>query len=588
MFSDMTLFHYKHKWLPGAMLLLGSVLVIVSGCNKPFPDTLQKDYGSADQSAVERKALLIIVDGAVGREVRKAMPPTLTSLTDFSIYSWDALSSYKNTQVTNAQSWTTLLTGTTSNKHNVTTDDFSGNNLEEYPTLFTRVKQERPQMRTVAYTTSTDFLESLAEDATKAEAVAGDEEVKEAVVKELSTSNPDILVAQFHSVDEAGMTYGYTAAAAGYKSAILQVDAYINEILTAMRNRSSFANENWMVIVTSNRGSNDVYTPPSGAAWNAFDDPNHNTFFINYNPRFISQNPAKPSTVIPYIGTTPLYRDQENSRSRLLDPQINVDMGAEGGYTIQCKVKIPPGEYYYPAILGKRASFDGGKVGWVFFLEGDIWQINMSQAGAGNRQVAGSAIADGQWHTVTAVVRQEGAQRNVYTYTDGVPGSGKTNIADWGDMSSPAPFTAGYLPGSRFGGSYSPNDFRITDIRLYNTDLSAEYIAGNYCKTDLDEQDPYWENLLGFWPATSVTADKQLPDFSGNNNPLTVDSYSPGSFNDISSNVCPAISEALYKTVPNAVDVPFQIFQWMGVIAPPSWQLDGKSWIPEYSDVSGG
>ena len=61
----MTLFHYKHKWQSGAMLLLASVLAIASACNKPFPDTLQKDYGSADQTATERKTLVIIVDGAV-------------------------------------------------------------------------------------------------------------------------------------------------------------------------------------------------------------------------------------------------------------------------------------------------------------------------------------------------------------------------------------------------------------------------------------------------------------------------------------------------------------------------------------------
>ncbi|RYZ57506.1 MAG: DUF4983 domain-containing protein, partial [Chitinophagaceae bacterium] len=177
--------------------------------------------------------------------------------------------------------------------------------------------------------------------------------------------------------------------------------------------------------------------------------------------------------------------------------------------------------------------------------------------------------------------------RNVYVYTDGVASTGKTNIADWGDMSSPAPLTAGFVPGSRNGGSYSPNNFRITDIRLYNTALPADYIASNFCKTEVGADDPYRDNLLGFWPATTVSPDKLMADLSGNNNPMTVDSYNPGSFSDISASVCPSISESIYATVPNSVDVVFQVYQWLGVIAPPSWSLDGKSWVPNYSDVKG-
>jgi hypothetical protein len=569
-----------------SIYVLAGLFFLLASCNKPFPDTLNKDYeNGGGQNAMQRKTLLIIVDGAVGAEVKAALPPTLNSLTDFSIYSWDALSSYKNLQVTNANGWSTLLTGTNSDKHKVTGNDFSGNQLHLYPSLFTRLKQEKPSLRTVAFTASSALSDNLTQDAEKSSSFGSDEAVKDAAVDELGSGNPDLVMAQFSSVDEAGQAFGYSATVSEYKNAILQVDAYIGEILTAMRKRDNFQSENWMVLITSNKGSNDA--PPSGAQWNAFNDTNHNTFFINYNPRIVSQNPAKPSTIIPYIGTTPLYVDNANSRSRVLNPQANIDMGASGGYTIQCKVKIPPGDYYYPAIFGKRASFDGGQVGWLFFLEGNIWQINMSQAGYGNRQVAGGVVADGQWHTLTAVIRQEGAARNVYTYTDGVPGSGKTNIADWGDMSSTAPLTAGFIPGSRFGGSYSPNDFRITDIRLYNTDLPADYIAANYCKTDVDQNDPYRNSLLGFWPAITVSPDKQMPDLSGNNNPMTVDSYNPGSFNDITSTVCPSISESIYGTVPNSADVVFQIYQWLGVIAPPAWALDGKSWIPAYSDVKG-
>ncbi|RYZ51114.1 MAG: hypothetical protein EOO14_18415, partial [Chitinophagaceae bacterium] len=314
--------------------ILAGFALLLTACNKPFPDTRENDGGgNGELAAMQRKILLIVVDGAVGTEVRAAMPPTLNGLLDFSIYSWDALSSYQNAQVTNAEGWANLLTGTGSSKHRVASEDFAGNSLADYPSLFTRLKQEKPSLRTVAITASQSLATHLAADATKKETPTGDAAVKDAVVAELSSGNPDLLLAQFSSVDEAGKTAGYSVSATPYKTAILQVDAYIGEILTAMRNRSSFAAENWMVLITSSKGSNTVFTPPSGSQWNAFNDTNHNTFFINYNPRFVSQNPAKPSTIIPYVGTTPLYVDQETSRSRVLNPQTNIDMGATGEYT---------------------------------------------------------------------------------------------------------------------------------------------------------------------------------------------------------------------------------------------------------------
>ncbi|MGN6162974.1 MAG: DUF4983 domain-containing protein [Flavisolibacter sp.] len=578
------------KWLHATkLLLLSALLTGVLSCNKPFDNTLNNDGSEVPPSPVNRKTLLIVVDGAVGSEVEAVKPPTLNSLVDYSIFSWDGLTDFKNNNITNAYAWATLLTGTNSDKHNVTGNDFTGNDLATYPSIFTRLKQERPQLRTAAFCSSPEVADNLAADATETQSFAEDDAaVKEAVIAELSSKDPSLLLAQFHDVDKAGAAGSYAASSPDYKDAILRVDSYIGDILTAMRNRPGFQDENWMVIITSNKGSNTAFVPPSGALWNAFNDTRHNTFFFCFNPRFSSQNPAKPSTIIPYVGTTPLYDgNNAGSRARVLNPVSSLDMGASGGFTIQCKVKIPSGGYYYPAILGKRASFDGGVVGWVFFLEGDIWQINLSQVGNGNKQVAGGTIADGAWHTLTAVIRQEGAARNVYTYTDGVPGSGKTDIAAWGNMDSPSPLTVGYIPGSRSGGAYSPNNYRITDIRIYNTDLPGDYIAGNYCKTDVDSNDPYKNNLLGFWPATNVTADKKMNDLSGHGNDFLVDSYNPGSFNDISSNVCPTISEENYKTVPNSVDVAFQIFQWLGVTAPPSWQLDGKSWIPAYSDIGG-
>lgn len=79
-----------------------------------------------------------------------------------------------------------------------------------------------------------------------------------------------------------------------------------------------------------------------------------------------------------------------------------------------------------------------------------------------------------------------------------------------------------------------------------------------------------------------------MRDLSPFGRDFTLESYSPGSFNDLNANVCPPVSEPVYKTVPNSVDVAVQIYAWFGITVPASWGLDGKNWIPTYSDVSGG
>jgi hypothetical protein len=103
----------------------------------------------------------------------------------------------------------------------------------------------------------------------------------------------------------------------------------------------------------------------------------------------------------------------------------------------------------------------------------------------------------------------------------------------------------------------------------------------------VEATDVYRNNLLGFWPCDKVNADKTMDDLSGNNHPITIDSYNPGSFSDLTTRVCPLISDEVYKTVPLSVDIAPQIFQWFGITVPPSWSLDGKNWVPAYSDLGG-
>lgn len=570
-----------------SLLLLGCVSLFVVSCNKDFENTLQDEFGK-DSSSLNlgtRKVLMVILDGAVGSEVRAIAPKNLTLLSDFSIYSYDALADFKGAEPMSEQrGWTNILTGVNPQKHGVTDDSFSANHIDDYPTIFTRLQNEHPDWETVAYATSPAFIDELAKDANKKDVFSSDAEAKDAAINTLKADEEvSLLTVQLEDIDKAGKEGSYSAGDPGYKSAVIKADEYLGEMIAAMRSRKNFNAENWLVVVVSSNGAATT-ADPAAASQNAYNDARRNTLLFIYNPRFKSQSGTKPGSIIPYIGTSPLFNGKKNgSMAEVLDDDHLFDFGDKGSFTIQCKVKIKAGNYYYPAILGKREKWAAGHPGWVFFLEGDFWMINFGQEGQGNQQIRGQAVSDDKWHTLTAVIRQEGNQRMVSTYTDGVPGPAPINIAGKGNINTDRPLMVGHF--DEDGGS-GPDNFFVTDIRIYNEALDADYIAANYCSVDISEDDPYRENLLGFWPGTRVTGSKQLPDLSGNNKPFQIDELNAVSFSDMSNKVCPAIKEEVYRTVPNSVDIASQIYLWYGVQIAQDWKLDGKNWIPEFTDLS--
>ncbi|MFT3903632.1 MAG: DUF4983 domain-containing protein [Niabella sp.] len=563
------------------------VLLTMGACNKSEHNGLESPDNAANPKAKERKVLMVLVDGGYGSEVKKIAPTNMNDLADNSIFSWDALSTTENTAtVTNEAGWATLLTGVNPSKHGVLTGT-AGNHFNQYPTIFSHLKTLSPELRSVAIATSSSFANDIAADATEKKTVATDAAAKDAAVTELSSGNPDLLVVQFSGAEQAGQTDGFSAAAATYRAAILAIDGYIGDIMTALNKRVNVPNEDWMVVVASTKGNNTGYDPGI-KPWSAFDDNRHNSFVIIANPRFAYNNKSKPP-IFPYYGATNSYRignlDLANRRYAQVKDSTIYSFGSSGDFSAQCKVKIPAGDYGYPAFLGKRLAFERteGNHGWLFFLEDADWQANFNGAnGSGdNTQARGTKVSDNQWHTLTLVVAQgSGTTRNATVYTDGVKNA-TTNISTR-DLTTKSPFTVGWI-----GGGGNDIQMSITDVRIYDRALTDEEISNNYCRTDADLSDP---SLLGFWPSTTVeyeNGDQKKPFFrdyiAGNH--LYIVNPSIISFSDATSNACPLVDDVAYKTVPRNVDVATQIYLWMGYSIPQNWGLEGQSWVPKYVDI---
>ena len=93
-----------------------------------------------------RRVLLIGIDGVRSDAMQAADTPHMDALIAVGAVSYDAFAGgipgTATQQITSSgPGWSSILTGTWTNKHGVTSNSFSGDNYEDYPHFFRRVKE---------------------------------------------------------------------------------------------------------------------------------------------------------------------------------------------------------------------------------------------------------------------------------------------------------------------------------------------------------------------------------------------------------------------------------------------------------------
>lgn len=552
-------------------------------CNRGFDRLLPKRDYTDTTSAIARnpKVLYIVIDGARGESVRDANPPNIMNLTQHAVYCWNGIT---DTLTLNTTSWADLLTGVRKEKHGVVSRNVDSSNLSTYPVFFQYIKERKPAGFQIASFCSNDTLGQQLITKTNSDINevfnGNDEDVKNAVIKELGVDSAGLVFCEFSGVDQAGAQYGYDVSIPQYKAAILQVDNYIGAMMDALKKRKNYNTEQWMVVVTSDHGG-PFPIDPTKDDHTIFSNPRVNNFTIFYAPGSQPSFIDKPFTGERYIGKgVELYGDPNNgnyANATITGNNSVFNFGSDGEFTIEMKVKVNPGPgtygayyYYYPSILAKRASFNSGVVGWCIFLEQNFWQINFGQAGQGNTQVKGSVISDGNWHDIAVVVVNRNGKRYARTYTDG-NFNHEVEITGKGNINSPAPLTMGYLPGS----IYVPADVFITDLKIWATALDDATISQYACNTTLSSDNPFNDYLLGYWPCTDGSGGYFVDQGSLGNNFQINGSYSWNNFNDL---ICAPPASNLASLVIEPVDVARQIMNWLQIVIDPNWEIGGRLW----------
>jgi predicted AlkP superfamily pyrophosphatase or phosphodiesterase len=84
--------------------------------------------------------------------------------------------------------------------------------------------------------------------------VSSDSAVSAEASTYLSTNDPDMMFLHFDDVDHAGHAYGFSPTVSQYTIAIEGVDALLAPVMQTISNRPNYANEDWLVLITSDHG----------------------------------------------------------------------------------------------------------------------------------------------------------------------------------------------------------------------------------------------------------------------------------------------------------------------------------------------
>lgn len=217
--------------------------------------------GTALCAQPEKKVLFIGIDGLRYDALDQATMPTLDSLQNAGLYTYD---SWHLGITMSGPSWSTMLTGVWENKHLVTNNSYTNANYNAYPYFPTRAKECRPDLKCVQIITwnpmddasngTGGYVYNSGWDYSLDVGTHGQGLVTSAALTQLLDPELDVLFLHYDEVDVAGHANGFSPLVPTYMNAVEGVDAEIKQVLNGLKNRNNYANEDWLILLTTDHG----------------------------------------------------------------------------------------------------------------------------------------------------------------------------------------------------------------------------------------------------------------------------------------------------------------------------------------------
>jgi hypothetical protein len=166
--------------------------------------------------------------------------------------------------------------------------------------LFYRVETANSNLHTICLARWAPLLTVTPEADVKL-SFSSDAAITAETCRRLTNSDPDLIYTILLEVDSAGHTYGWGPSNTNYVKAIETADARVGEILSALRSRPGYSEEDWLVIALTDHGEHDDPDPErSRVTWQVYSGPS------------VTRGPIWPSpaivdvcvTVLTHLGLT--------------------------------------------------------------------------------------------------------------------------------------------------------------------------------------------------------------------------------------------------------------------------------------------
>ncbi|WP_278351834.1 alkaline phosphatase family protein [Chryseobacterium gleum] len=506
--------------------------------------------------AQTKKVLFIGIDGCRADVMMSTPTPNIQNLISQSIYSIDGLCA---ATTWSGNGWSTMLTGVWHTKHNVQDNNFTSPNYVNYPDFLTRAEAYNPALRTISLAHWSPINDKIIQTADVKTNLATDLAVKNAAVTALQNDNPDILFVDFDDVDHAGHSYGFSSTVSQYVNSIKTTDSYIGEIVTAMKNRPSYNNEDWLVVLTTDHGAIES----SHGGGNLTE---RNIFTVYSNPGFTPQQISK--TVLESNKTFNQLNFPAGTYAKPAN-QTPFNFGVNQDFTIEFWVKPNAAYSSDPVMISNKNWANGKNKGFVFSgYSGQTFKMNIGD-GTNRIDLVGGKVETNKWKHIAASFDRDGL---VTLYEDGVPVTfAKMNTI--GNIDSGLPLSLNQDGTNAYGINLAAS---YKDIRIWKSALPNDVIV-NWANQDITTSHPYYSQLLANWKCNG-TSGTTLTDSGPNANHMTVTgspTYNVGTVKNF--------KVYDYTSTTRETDHFPTVLNWLCIPVQSSWGIDGVNRIPACS-----
>ncbi|WBV55167.1 alkaline phosphatase family protein [Chryseobacterium daecheongense] len=501
-------------------------------------------------SAQTKKVLFIGIDGCRADVMMSSDTPNIKSLITKSVYSLDGLCA---ATTWSGNGWSTMLTGVWQTKHNVQDNNFTNPNYVNYRDFLTRAEAYNSNLRTISLVHWSSINDIIIKNADVKTNFSTDLAVKNAAVDALQNDNPDILFVDFDDVDHAGHSYGFSSTVPQYVSSMQTTDTYIGEIVNAMKNRSTYNNEDWLVVLTTDHGA--VNNGHGGGNLSE-----RNIFTIYSNPNLTPQQISKMD-----IDSNITFNQLNFPAGTYAKPanQVPFNFGANQDFTIEFWVKPNASFSSDPVMISNKNWNSGKNKGFVISgYSGQTYKVNIGD-GTNRIDLVGGKMETNKWKHIAVSFDRDGL---VTLYEDGVPVTfAKMNTI--GNIDSGLPLTINQDGTNTYGQNLAAS---YKDIRIWKSALPNDVLV-NWATQNITSAHPYYAKLLANWKCNE-TSGNTLTDSSSNSNNSTITGSLTRSLNTTTN-----FKIYNYLSTTRETDHLPTVLNWLCVPVESSWGIDGTN-----------